>query len=147
MDPKAKKVLMNAFWSAGGWRAGGFFCSDEDFEYAKGKGLMFDAVSLSHDECIQKLKELHEQKITKEKAVRAFLHSLSTRKVYLRSAISSFALTHDLAPHTFAQRPAIHISYCACGDCNDRKLMAKEHYVNEDLNVLNFERIKWGASV
>ncbi|MGZ9586688.1 hypothetical protein [Paenibacillus marinisediminis] len=145
MDSKAKKILMNSFWSSGRWREGGFSCSDEDFQYAKSKGLMFDPVTLSHDECVLKLKELHKQTITKEKAVRAFLHSLSTRKVYLRSALSSFALTHDLPIHTFAQTPAEKLTYCACGDCNDRKLIVNEQYVDEDLNVLNFERIKWGG--
>ncbi|WP_028594998.1 hypothetical protein [Paenibacillus assamensis] len=145
MDAKAKKILINTFWSSGGWRSGGYSYTEEDFQYAKSKGLMFDPITLSHEECVLALRELHERKITKEIVVRAFLHSLSTRKVYLRSALSSFALTHQLPIHTFAERAAEQINYCACGDCNDNKLMAKEHYDDEDLNVLNFERIKWGG--
>lgn len=145
MDPKAKKILMNAFWTSGRWRNGGAYYTEEEFQYAKSKGVMFDPFTWSHDECISRIKELHEGQITKEKAVRAFLHSLSTRKVYLRSALSSFALTRDLPIHTYAQRPAEQPGYSACGDCNDSRLMADEQYIDEDLNVLNFERIKWGG--
>ncbi|NMM52696.1 hypothetical protein [Paenibacillus aquistagni] len=145
MDAKAKKILIQTFWSGGGWRVGGPSCSNEDFEYAKSKGLMFDPANRSHDECISTLRELHAQPNLKDKAVRAFLHSLSTRKVHLRSALSSYALTCELLVHTYAERPAEQIGYCACGDCNDKKLMANDQYVNEDLNVLNFERIKWGG--
>ncbi len=145
MDPKAKKILMNAFWTPGGWRAGGAFYTEDEFLYAKSKGVMFDPLTCSHDECVRKIKELHERHITKEKAVRTFLHSLSTRKVYLRSALSTYALTRDLPIHTYAQRPAEQPGYSACGDCNDSRLLADEHYTGKDLNVLNFERIKWGG--
>lgn len=145
MDPKAKKILMNTHWSAGRWRDGGFLCPDEDFQYAKSKGLMFDPVTISHDECVQRLRELHDRSITKDKVVRAFLHSLSTRKVYWRSALSSYALTHDLSLHSYAERPAMGPNYSACGDCNDSMLMANEQYTDEDLNVINFERVKWGG--
>ncbi|MNU63183.1 hypothetical protein D3C71_524300 [compost metagenome] len=145
MDSKAKKILMNTHWSSGRWREGGFICSDEDFQYAKSKGVMFDPVTISHDECVRRLSELHERSITKDKVVRAFLHSLSTRKVYWRSALSSYALTHNLPIHSYAQQPVAGLSYTVCGDCTDRKLMAKEQYIDEDLNVLNFERVKWGG--
>lgn len=136
---------MNAYWSSGQWRTGGYTCSDEDFAYGKSKGLMFDPLTITHDECVQKLHVLHKMSITKEKVVRAFLHSLSTRKVYLRSALSSYALTFQLPIHTYGQRTVAPASYSACFDCNAMMLMTKEQYVNEDLNVLNFERIKWGG--
>lgn len=145
MDAKAKKILLNTYWRGGRWKEGGPSCTDEDFEYAKRMGVMFDPVTTSHDECVLKLRELHEHKITKEKVVCAFLHSLSTRKVYLRSALSSFALTRDLPVHTFGERKAEAIHYCSCHDCNERKLMSDEQYVDQDVNVLNFERIKWGG--
>lgn len=144
MDSKAKKILMNTFWKSGAWRSGGYSYTDEDFQYAKSHGLMFDPITMTHDECIQRLRHLHEH-VTKVKVASAFLHSLSTRKVYLRSALSSWALTHDLHLHTYHQRPAEQQSYSACWFCNDNKLMSNEEYVNEDLNVLNFERMKWGG--
>ena len=42
MDAKARKILLNTYWSSARWRAGGPLCTDEDFEYAKSKGVMFD---------------------------------------------------------------------------------------------------------
>lgn len=40
----------------------------------------------------------------------------------------------------------VHTSY-TCKICNNLKygVIGNEHYLNEDLNVLNFERIKWGG--
>ncbi|MWV43135.1 hypothetical protein GRF59_05785 [Paenibacillus sp. HJL G12] len=145
MDTKAKKILLDTHWKSGVWRSGGFSCSHEDFQYAKSKGLMFDPLTMTHDECIRKLHELHANVMTKERVVTAFLHSLSTRKVYLRSALSSWALTQALPLHTYNQQPAEQAGYSACGYCNEKRIMSNEQYMNEDLNVLNFERIKWGG--
>lgn len=145
MDQKAKKILMQTYWQSGRWRLGGYTYTEEDFQYAKSKGLMFDRLTITHDECVQRLRHLHEEGVTKELVVTAFLHSLSTRKVYLRSALSSWALTHDLLIHTYHERPVTLVSYSGCGYCNEQKIMSNEEYVNEDLNVLNFERMKWGG--
>lgn len=145
MDQKARKILMQTYWQSGGWRSGGYTYTEEDFQYAKSKGLMFDQLTISHDECVQRLRQLHEKFLTKELVVKAFLHSLSTRKVHLRSALSSWALTHDLPMHTYDEQPVALVSYSGCGYCNEQKIMSNDTYVNEDLNVLNFERIKWGG--
>lgn len=145
MDQKAKKILMQTYWQSGRWRAEGATYTVEDFQYAKDKGLMFDRLTISHDECIDRLRQLHDVFLTKELVIQAFLHSLSTRKVHLRSALSSWALTYDLPTHAYHERPVDSVSYSACGYCNEQKIMSKEMYVNEDLNVLNFERIKWGG--
>ncbi|MGY3186283.1 hypothetical protein [Lysinibacillus sp. TE18511] len=145
MDRKAKKILFNTFWQSGGWRQGGYTFTDEDFQYAKNHGLMFDPLTLTHGECVKRLRQLHQEVITKEIVVQAFLHSLSTRKVHLRSALSSWALTHKLPEHTYYEWLAEQPSYSACGYCNDHKLMSDETYIDEDLNVLNFERVKWGG--
>lgn len=144
MDKKAKKILMNTFWSSSGWkdRPGAF--AGEDFNYAKSKGLMFDPITITHDELVERLHELH-QTITKERVAAAFLHSLSTKKVHLRSALSSWALTSQLPLHTYGQRSVVRPNYSRCGDCNFHGLMSDRDYVNEDLNVLNFERVKWGG--
>lgn len=75
--------------------------------------------------------------ITKERVATAFLHSLSTKKVHLRSALSSWALTSSLPFHTYEERPVVLPNYSSCGDCNFNKLMSNKEYVNEDLNVLN----------
>lgn len=53
MDQKARKILMQTYWQAGRWRSGGYTYTEEDFQYAKSKGLMFDRLTISHDECVQ----------------------------------------------------------------------------------------------
>ncbi|WP_068505465.1 hypothetical protein [Paenibacillus kribbensis] len=145
MDKKAKKILMSTFWSASGWKSERGPFSGEDFEYAKSKGLMFDPIAITHDEIMGRLHELHQQVATKERVTAAFLHSLSTRKVHLRSALSSWALTASLPLHTYEERSVVLPNYSSCGDCNFNKIMSNKEYVNEDLNVLNFERVKWGG--
>lgn len=146
MDSKAKKILTSTFWSASGWKQGGLTnCSAEDFEYAKDKGLMFDPLTITHDECIRRLRQIHEESVTREKVVKAFLHSLTTRKIYLRSALSSWALTRDLVLHAYRDKTAEEPMYSSCAYCNGNRLMSDEQYINYDLNVLQFERVKWGG--
>lgn len=105
---------------------------------------MFDPITISHDKMVIRLQELHLE-ITKERVASAFLHSLSTKKTYLRSALSSWALTSRLPLHSYGERSVILPNYSNCGDCNFHGLMSEHEYVNEDLNVLNFERVKWGG--
>ncbi|MCT6818211.1 MAG: hypothetical protein M3043_17590, partial [Lysinibacillus fusiformis] len=78
MDQKAKKILMQTYWQSGRWRDGKYTYTEEDFQYAKRMGLMFDRLTISHDECIQRLRQLHDDMLTKDLVVKAFLHSLST---------------------------------------------------------------------
>lgn len=145
MDKKAKKILMSTFWSNKGCKDYRTieFCR-EDFEYAKAKGLMFDPISIHHDECVARLKRVAEG-IKKEELAAAFLSSLSTRALYLRSAILSWIFAKELPSHNFST----YIDSCGntqmnylCGICNQRNMSCSESYKNEDLNVLNFERIK-----
>lgn len=144
MDNKAKKILLNTFWTSAGWKGTHDPFAGDDFDYAKSKGLMFDPVTITHDEMIQRLQELHGA-ISKEQVATAFLHSLSTKKVHLRSALSSWALTSRLPVHTYEQRSSVQPNYSSCGDCNFHRLMSDREYINQDLNVLNFERVKWGG--
>ncbi|AIQ69097.1 hypothetical protein [Paenibacillus graminis] len=145
MDKKAKKILQTTFWSSAGWKNVPAAYSGEDFEYAKSQGLMFDPMTITHDECVRQIRRYHEGIITKERVAAAFLHSLSTRKVHLRSALSSWALTSGMELHSYEQHPLERASYSCCGDCNASKVMSNKSYVGADLNVLNFERVKWGG--
>ncbi|WP_366292604.1 hypothetical protein [Paenibacillus sp. AN1007] len=145
MDKKAVKILLNTFWGGGGWKSPHAPFSGDDFEYAKSKGVMFDPLTITHDEVVQRLHRMHQNPALKERVITAFLHSLSTKKVYLRSALSSWALTRKLPLHTYGERPALHANTSACGDCNFLRLQSDEHYVHADMNVLNFERMKWGG--
>lgn len=153
MDKKAKQMLMKTFWSSQGWKERPGQYSGADFEYAKSKGLMFDLLTIPHDEGVRKLVDYH-NRISKEQVAAAFLHSLSTRKVHLRSALSSWSLSRQLAAHAFESNigkytdPENGRNYAMYGDCHicDRcHIASREIYQDEDLNVLNFERIKWGG--
>lgn len=144
MDHKAKKILMQTFWSSNGWKSSPAPFAGEEFEYAKSQGVMFDPLTIQHDELIQRLYELH-QRIPKKRIAAAFLQSLSTRKVHIRSALSSWALTNGMQLHTYGQLSITSPCYSRCGDCEHHKLQSDRDYVQSELNVLNFERMKWGG--
>jgi hypothetical protein len=154
MDKKAKNVLFKTYWKNGWIDAKDRTIKQEDFEYAKSKGIMFDKITITHDQCINEILEIME-KIPIEKISKAFLSSLSSRRLDWRSGIASYFIATQLIKHTYSKTINGHgysngkvtsISY-SCGICRDLKygIIGNEKYINEDLNVLNFERIKWGG--
>ncbi|NRQ54992.1 hypothetical protein [Brevibacillus sp. HD1.4A] len=153
MDKKAKQILLKTFWSSQGWKDRPYVYEGEDFVYAKSKGMMFDPLTIHHDEAVRQIVGLHEQ-VTKEKVAKAFLHSLSTRKIHLRSALASWVLTRQFVQHSFESNagrytaPANGVAYAMYGDCyvcDSYHIAGLESYTDEDMNVLNFERHKWGG--
>lgn len=134
MDKRADKILFDAFWSSKGWKNE----SDrsipvEDFEYAKSKGVMFDPIDLDHDEALNRLQDIISRLNTKVVA-NAFLASLSTRRLDWRSALGSYAVFRHLPEHSFTENE---IQCSICGQYETERSF--------DLNVLNFERMKWGG--
>ncbi|RZJ36848.1 MAG: hypothetical protein EOO18_07035, partial [Chryseobacterium sp.] len=124
MDKKAKSILFKTYWTSAGWT------SDEnrktevaDFEYAKEKGLMFDPLTMSKPELLAKIQEVVSTTSMK-KVTDAFLCSLTNKRLDWRSGLASY---------TNAQRLLV--------DDNVPDFYFG-HGTNEDLNVLNFERIK-----
>lgn len=150
MDKKAKKILFQTYWK-NGWIDNKDITTDPaDFFYAKEKGLMFDPLTISHDDCVTKIIEIS-TKITFDQVAKAFLSSLSTRRLDWRSGISSYFIAKLFIPHRFSGHfyengKIVYTSY-SCGICKDLKygIRGNDFYKNEDLNVLNFERIKWGG--
>jgi hypothetical protein len=65
----------------------------------------------------------------------AFILSLSSRRLELRSALGSFAVLQHLPRHQAPRQGG------TCPVCGVYNRVAEE----EDLNVLNFERFKWGG--
>ena len=134
MDQRALKVLLNTFWSTGGWKPDAQRgLSSEDFVYAKSKHFMFDPVQLDHGQAVALLfKSIN--KLTRRVVVDAFLASLSTRRLDWRSALGSYAVFQHLPTHG------------PSGDgrrCNTCGFYLQDS--EQDLNVLNFERFKWGG--
>jgi len=155
MDKRAKKILFQTYWKNGWIDRAKRSISQEDFLYAKEKGLMFDLLTISHDECIAKITTLATE-ISQDKITRAFIASLSTRRLDWRSGLASWFIAKQLPPHMYT--PVVsgtsydksgaytHKNY-TCSVCKDLKygVNGSEHYQDTDLNVLNFERIKWGG--
>jgi len=54
LDKKAKDILFKTYWSGAGWKDRRH-ADPDDFAYTKSKGLMFDPITLSHDECLSEI--------------------------------------------------------------------------------------------
>ncbi len=155
MDKKAKNILFKTYWKSGWINKKDRYTSPDDLAYAKEKGVMFDPRTISHDACLAQIFDLL-PKISTQLVGKAFLSSLSTRRLDWRSGLASYFIAKQLTPHPYTKvisgqsldqhGNATHISH-TCGICRDAKygIIGDECYDNVDLNVLNFERIKWGG--
>ena len=135
MDKRALKILTDTFWSPAGWKPEAERRpTPADFAYVKAKGVMFDPVSLDHAQAVSQLLEVV-QRMDKHRVVDAFLASLSTRRLDWRSALGSYAVFQRLSSHIAVESGR---RCTVCGLYLDRNEVA-------DLNILNFERWRWGG--
>jgi hypothetical protein len=135
IDERALKILFDTYWSPRGWKNE----SDQkakpaDLKYAKSAGLMFAPVKLSHSETIDRAIAARDA-ISPEVVANGFLASLSTKRLDLRSALGSYAVVRLMAKHSYQPDDA---NCAVCGVFGNSKQEI-------DLNVLNFERFKWGG--
>jgi hypothetical protein len=133
MDSKALKILFNSYWSSKGWQAREQTSTD-DFEYAKSKGMMFDPITLDHNEIIKWFLKVFDE-TSKKHVVKCFLNSLSIRRLDFRSGLSSYALGRHFPKHSFATNSNVFCRSCGMIERNEQ----------HDINRLNFERFKWGG--
>lgn len=127
MDKKAKDILFKTYWSSSaGWVATPN-TDQESFAYAKEKGLMFAPITITKPELLTKLKEVTSS-ISLKKVTDAFLCSLTNKRLDWRSGFASYINAHRLLRHH-----------------NDISDFYFGHGTDQDLNVLNFERIKWSG--
>jgi hypothetical protein len=134
MDKRALKILFDAFWSPAGWKSDAVRGpSIGDFEYAKSLGLMFDPVTLDHEQLQNDLNNSIRQ-LDRRRVADAFLSSLSTRRLDWRSAFGSYVVFQHMPSHSELAVGG-HCAICRM------YLIHKE----KDLNVFNFERFKWGG--
>lgn len=155
MDKKAKNILFKTYWKNGWIESEERQISSTDFEYAKSMGLMFDSITTTHDKCLEDIFKILST-ISIDKISTAFLSSLSTRRLDWRSSLATYFIAKQLIPHQYTKvlsgqsydqnGKVTHESY-TCGICRDLKygIIGDQYYKNEDLNILNFERIKWGG--
>ncbi|HEY9130486.1 MAG TPA: hypothetical protein VIM98_01920 [Dyella sp.] len=150
IDHRAKQILFDTFWN-NGWIDNDYRRTPpEDFEYAKAQGLMFDPLAITHDALIERIVDLA-QGMPPGKPARAFLCSLSTRRVDWRSGLASWSVARRLSKHIYQELRCLgghsfkngvttpRWRY-ECGVCAGR-----DAYWQEDLNVLSFERVRWGG--
>jgi hypothetical protein len=133
IDKRATKILMNTYWSSAGWRDEPKV-SSEDLAYAKSQRVMFDPVRFSHNEVADAAFQAVAA-ITQAEVVSAFIASLSSRRLDLRSGLGSYAVGRHFQRHraktSFGRKPCV---YCGLYPVED-----------VDLSILNFERLKWGG--
>lgn len=134
VDARAKKILLDYFWSSKGWRdEGARSISPDDRAHAMAAGLMAAPWTVDHDALLEALRR-DVAAVSLAHAQDAFVASLSTRRLDLRSGLASRVLAAALEPHAY-EGPAE-----GCVRC--RGLV---RYVDADLDVLQFERHKWGG--
>ena len=132
-DQKALKILFNTYWSSAGWKREQTVSSD-DFTYAQAAGLMFPTTHLSHADLVTWLKTAFADSNLKNIS-NAFLVSLRTRQLELRSALGSFAIAKNFPNHAHQGQK---FTCTICGTSSN----PNQPY---DLSRLNFERYKWGG--
>lgn len=98
---------------------------------------MFDPKQLSHDEEVDWAINSRSV-VSKAQVADAFLASLTTRRLDWRSALGSFAVSLHMPHHHFLSSAPGSIACYICGEFESKG-------VPEDLNILNFERFKWGG--
>jgi hypothetical protein len=133
MNNKAKKILFDTYWSSAGWKQS-YSTPVDDLLYAQKAGYMFSPTRVTHDEIVERA-VVAANKVGLVDVVNAFLASLSSRRLELRSALGSYAVARHLQPHRFVI--SIH-GYCIlCGELPQNLW---------DRSVLSFERYKWGGA-
>ncbi len=139
IDKKAKKILFNYFWKNGWIDDKKIFINDDDFLYAKEKGLMFDFFDeiINHDDLIKNIKNLIDE-IDFNNTIKAFLCSLSTRALHLRSFISSYYLAKKIRIHSYLNNNEY------CKECYKYYVLG-DNFNLKYRNVYNFEKFKWGG--
>ena len=127
MDKKAKDIILKTYWTSEGWiPEENRKIDDADLVYLQEKGLIFEPLTITKSEILNRLQEIVET-VSLKKITDAFLCSMTNNRLDWRSALGSYT--------------------------NAKRLLAESNFdeyyygrgVNIDLNIMNFERIKWGG--
>jgi hypothetical protein len=134
VSPGAVRPLLSMYWTSDGWREPPVIPVDRDFESAVQAGVMFREIPVRrHDEWVSAVR-LAAADLRPEDVGASFVTSLASRRLDLRSALGSFAIARHLPDHEYAPG-----EQHRCGVCG----LASEE--DQDRNILNFERFKWGG--
>lgn len=105
-----------------------------DYEKERADGYILRIEAYTHDDLIIKLNELVSI-ISLSDVSKAFVASLSTRRLELRSALGSYMCARNLPVHPYTKT----IFSNVCGICGTTES------VRVDKNVFNYDRHKWGG--
>jgi hypothetical protein len=138
VSPGALRPLMDTFWSSQGWRRPPQWPSSAILRRASDDGVRFDELRTEDHDSWVRAALAAVRPLTAAEVSEAFLASLSTRRLDLRSALGSYAVARFLTEHEYQERPG----HGRCAICGQPRRAAAEA---QDLNVLSFERFKWGG--
>ena len=139
-DKRSVKILFDTYWSSNGWKEAGHLdwspeTPPEDLEYATRQGMMFPARRVDHADLQERLFALRDT-ISPVRIGSAFAATLSSGLPALRSALGSYAVTLTMPGHGYESiRVSERCNTCGTYECDGE----------QDVNVLNFERWKWGG--
>ena len=108
----------------------------QEFAAGKAAGILFDPIVTDHDQTMNDVIALC-RAIPPQQVSNAFLSSLSSRRLDLRAALPSYAVFRHAVCHEATPFP----NHMYCTECDFYLGRVRE----EDLNILNFERFKWGG--
>ncbi len=135
IDPRAKQILFDTHWSPKGWiDQGTRVVSAADRDHARLHRMMFEPLTVDHDPLVAEVLDLAAA-LDPSAVAAAFVASLSSRRLDLRSGLASLSVARVLPAHGFAKTAAGHCKVCG----------GRASYRDEDLDVLQFERHKWGG--
>jgi len=135
IDPRAKQILFDTHWSPKGWIDRGVrVVSPVERDHARLHRMMFNPLTIDHDPLLAEVTAFAAA-LDASAVAAAFVASLSSRRLDLRSGLASLCLARALPPHGFTPSPGGHCAVCR----------GQAEYRDEDLDVLQFERHKWGG--
>jgi len=134
VDRRALRILKSRYWSAAGWKDKPS-TSTTDLAYGKAHRLLFDDVTLTHAEVNAWLQRALAD-VTAATVTDAFIASLSSGRLDLRSALASWVYGRFAKPHALVRW---HSGDDLCRVCGHRPR------VKHDLSLLSFERHQFGG--
>jgi len=138
VDNKALRILTKMWWSSRGWRHPPELPSAEDFAYARDSGLLFDPPQIDHDQLPLQIRG-SVLRISAAHVAEAFVSSLASRRLDLRSALTSYVIGRAIPIHNFPLRQLDKVAICpVCGALAPSNRPA-------EWNRFSFERHHWGG--
>ncbi|HJQ05637.1 MAG TPA: hypothetical protein VJ872_09350 [Nocardioides sp.] len=134
-SPEALRPLFQTYWSSTGWRQPAQVPDPASLEAAIDAGIMFrEPATMDHDGWVGRARAAAARTSATDVGA-AFLSSLESRRLDLRSALGSYAIARHLPAHEFTPT----------NDGHRCRVCGLHPTDQQDLNILSFERFKWGG--